>query len=109
VESGRRPVINEEREGLQTACWQYARSNVVPRALIRSRFGVLITLFPDALISGRRSSTAKKSTFRGFVSAACVKVANRPKDRRARGRMKVFLKQPPPDLKVAMILNGMEG
>lgn len=40
VVSGRRPVMKEARDGLHRACWAYARSNVTPRAAIRSIAGV---------------------------------------------------------------------
>ena len=41
VVSGRRPVRNEVRLGLQTGYWQYARSNRIPCAARRSMFGDL--------------------------------------------------------------------
>ena len=40
-ESGRRPLMNEARDGPQIGCWQMARVNTVPRAASRSRFGDL--------------------------------------------------------------------
>lgn len=38
--SGRTPPSNDERLGLHSGNWQYARSNRTPRAASRSMFGV---------------------------------------------------------------------
>ena len=42
VESGRVPVIKLDRDGEQTACCTYARSNAMPIFASRSIFGLLM-------------------------------------------------------------------
>src|SRR3954469_17241009 len=61
--SGRSPVINEARDGLQTACWACACRNTAPDRASRSMFGLLMSVSPKTPSVGRRSSTAMNSTF----------------------------------------------
>jgi hypothetical protein len=44
--TGDRPVMIDAREGTHCGQVTYARSNRIPSAANRSRFGVLISLFP---------------------------------------------------------------
>ena len=66
--SGRQPLSTLAREGLQTACWQYARSNSMPARSERVDVRRLHVRRAVAAESGRRSSTAMKRTFSGFAA-----------------------------------------
>ena len=61
-EPGRSPVSIEAREGLHYACWQYACSNIRPRLIKRSMFGLIKCPSPKQPNSGRRSPTTRNST-----------------------------------------------
>ena len=65
------PVIKAVREGLQDGAAQYAFVNSTPLAAKRSMFGVFTSGCPPRHpIQSLRSSTAMKSTFGRFLSAA---------------------------------------
>src|SRR4051812_43908661 len=70
--SGRSPVINEARDGLQTACCACACRNTAPDRASRSMFGVLMSVSPKTPSVGRRSSTPMKSTFGRTTAAGAV-------------------------------------
>ena len=76
--SGRRPVMKLLREGPQTACWQYARSNTVPLAASAIKLGVCRGsrgVFPTyGSMSGRRSSTTTWSTENAEIISAQVEL-----------------------------------
>ena len=67
--SGRRPVIIEARDGLQTACWQYARVKSRPRLARASTCGLITCFAPMQPSSDRRSSAMMKSTLGRFCGA----------------------------------------
>ena len=81
---GRRLVINELREGEQTAWLQNALSNITPRDASLSMFGVLASLSPKQPIAGFKSSTQMSKMFGVFaeqndVNCKANKKTNREK------------------------------
>src|SRR6185312_6798546 len=97
VVEGRRPVMNEARDGLQSGAEACAFWNVTPRFARRSRFGVIVCGCPFiGPIQLFRSSAMMSRTFGFSLGAPNVATAHINKRTRTRAQffMLVFEKRP---------------
>src|SRR5207248_8329595 len=77
---GRRPVMNEKREGAHSGLLQYADRNVMPPAARESRFGVRATEFPYAGSAPGVSWSAMSIRKLGFGMSILLSAAPGPAD-----------------------------
>src|SRR5437763_5750570 len=77
---GRRPVMNEKREGAHSGLLQYADRNVMPPAARESRFGVRATEFPYAGSAPGVSWSAMSIRKLGFGMSILLSAAPAPAD-----------------------------
>src|SRR5437870_12158854 len=75
---GRRPVMNEKREGAHSGLLQYADRNVMPPAARESRFGVRATAFPYAGSASGVSWSAMSMRKLGFGMSIPLSAAPGP-------------------------------